>query len=56
MLGKKNNCILIELESSEALNWCTKLRIMLFIVPIQNDVILAYQWSIKMYTGLTMVI
>ena len=28
----------------------------LFIVPITNDVILAYHWSIKMYTGLSLVI
>ena len=28
----------------------------LFNVPIKNDAILAYHWSIKMYTGLTLVI
>ena len=28
----------------------------LFIVPIQNDVIEAYHWPIKMYTALSMVI
>ena len=28
----------------------------LFIVPLKNDVILAYHWSIKMYTGLPFVI
>ena len=29
---------------------------MLFIVSIQNDVIEAYHWPIKMYTALSMVI
>ena len=28
----------------------------LFIPPLKNDVILAYHWSIKMYTGLPLVI
>ena len=28
----------------------------LFIKPIKNDAILAYHWSMKMYTGLPLVI
>ena len=28
----------------------------LFIVPIKNEVILAYHWSIKMYTGQSFII